>query len=102
MIDGQIISCLGGIAFGYFLGRIDSLIDRFKKTESSSFVSEVNRDKKATRRQVEIDDAKFVTDISTEDFQKFGTNDIGIVTKTADNISSARSKLAELKKKKDR
>lgn len=102
MIDISLASCLGGIAFGYFLGRLDSLIARFKNTESNSFISEVSRDKKTPRRQVEIDDAKFVTDISTEDFQKFGTDDIGIITKTTDNISSATSKLAELKKKKDR
>ena len=51
--------------------------------------------------KVEIDDRKFVTDLSNDDMNKVDEQNLGIVVKTNDNITDATSKLAQLKKKKE-
>ena len=97
---------------GYIVGSIDSIKSRFKsssKSENYSFVDEVNREERRQREQdqptrvkkkITIDDTKFVTDISTDDMQFKGQKQLGTITETSDDITSASSKLAQLKKSK--
>jgi len=88
-------------AIGYALGRIDTIVSMLKKKESDSFVAGVNREQKKsfTRRAVDIDESKFVTDVSTTSLKSGGAS-LGTVTQTKDDISSATNKLAQLKKAK--
>ncbi|MBM3194444.1 MAG: hypothetical protein FJZ60_01630 [Chlamydiae bacterium] len=51
------------------------------------------------RKNVEIDEKKFVTEISTNSLEKKG-NDLGTKTIINDDVSSSVSKLALLKKNK--
>ena len=94
-----------GFGTGYFMGRLDAILSIFKDKESKSFVAAVAKDQKeqalAAKKKVEIDDRKFVTDLSTDDMKKVDEQNLGIVVKTNDNITDATSKLAQLKKKKE-
>ena len=86
---------------GYAIGSLDNIRRTLKGSESTSFVSEVVREQKlqAKKRVVSIDESKYVTDVSTDDLESKGGS-LGVVSQTNDNISSAASKLAQLKKMK--
>lgn len=99
-----------GLAFmlGYGLGTLDSIYRMLKRSngnsidqadvKTSSFISSVTKEQKnVIRRKVEIDDSKYVTDVLTDGL-KSGTQPLGVVSQTNDNISSATNKLAQLKK----
>ena len=101
-----------GLAFilGYALGTMDNIVRLLRKpsipeadtssSKSTSFVSNIAKEQKQNfRRKVEIDDTKYVTDISTDSFVS-GEKTLGIVSQTSDDITSATSKLAQLKKTK--
>ena len=99
-----------GLAFilGYALGTMDNIVRLLRKpsipeadtSSSTSFVSNIAKEQKQNfRRKVEIDDTKYVTDISTDSFVS-GEKTLGIVSQTSDDITSAASKLAQLKKTK--
>ena len=92
---------LGGFILGYLFGRLDEIIRLLKSPESSSFVAGIAREQKASpRRRVEIDEKKFVVDISTEGMESRGEQKLGDVVKSNDDISAASNKLAQLKKMK--
>lgn len=94
---------LAALSFGvgYAIGSTNNLRRDLKGSESTSFVSGVMRDQKQlVKKRVSIDETKYVTDISTDDLEPKGGS-LGVVLQTKDNISSAASKLAQLKKMKD-
>jgi len=86
---------------GYAIGSLDNIRRALKGSESTSFVSGVTREQKqqAKKKVVSIDESKYVTDISTDGMESKGGT-LGEVSQTSDNISSAASKLAQLKKMK--
>lgn len=86
---------------GYAIGSLDNIRRTLKGSESTSFVSEVAREHKqqAKKRVVSIDESKYVTDVSTDGMESKGGT-LGEVSQTSDNITSAASKLAQLKKMK--
>ena len=94
-----------GFGTGYFAGRLNTILTIFKDKETQSFVAAVAKDQKeqalTAKKKVEIDDRKFVTDLSTDDMKNVEEQNLGIVVKTNDNIADATSKLAQLKKKKE-
>lgn len=85
---------------GYAIGSLDNIRRALKGSGSTSFVSEVAREQKQqARKKISIDEAKYVTDISTDDLESKGGK-LGVVSQTNDDISSAANKLAQLKKMK--
>jgi len=85
---------------GYAIGSLDNIRRSLKGSGSTSFVSEVVREQKQqARKKISIDEAKYVTDISTDDLESKGGK-LGVVSQTNDDISSAANKLAQLKKMK--
>lgn len=108
-MEGQILHI--GLAFflGYGLGTLDNIAKMLKRPSSkmsanydeekmTSFVSTVAKEQKSNlRRKVEIDDSKYVTEIATNDLRS-GAQPLGVVSQSIDDISSAKNKLAQLKK----
>lgn len=93
------IACVVCFGLGYILGRLDGIVRLLRRPESDSFVAQAAREERALKsRKVSIDDSKFVTDISTEGMESVGQTSLGTVTQSDDNIASAASKLAQLKK----
>lgn len=93
------VACTICFGLGYVLGRLDGIVRLLRRTESDSFVAQVAREEKSQKnRKVSIDDSKFVTDLSIDGMESIGTSTLGTVTQTEDSISSAASKLAQLKK----
>jgi hypothetical protein len=88
-----------GFGLGYLTGRVDSILRILRGTESTSFVATVAKEQKQ-RKKIDIDDAKFVTDVSTSGMQSLSKEPLGKVSQTSDDIASATSKLAQLKKMK--
>ena len=99
-----------GLAFllGYGLGTLDNIVRLLRRgaetstlrieERSDSFISNVVKEQKqVARKKIEIDDTKYVTDVSTDSL-KSGTQPLGVVSQTSDDISSATNKLAQLKK----
>ena len=88
---------------GYVLGRVDSMVRMINLTENNhvSFLKRKHKqnEERSSFKKIEIDDTKFVTDVSTDDMASLGKS-VGVVSKTADDISSATNKLAQLKKMK--
>lgn len=86
---------------GYAIGSLDNIRRALRGSESTSFVSEVVREQKQqqARKKISIDEAKYVTDISTDSLESKGGS-LGVVSQTNDDISSAANKLAQLKKMK--
>jgi len=88
---------LYGTAFilGFIVGRITekSTVESPIDAKGSFFKPEVRQ-----RKHVEIDDKKFVTDISTAELQKKG-KDLGSQVVVEDDVGASASKLALLKKK---
>lgn len=94
-----LFALIGGLAAGYLLGRLDELMRLLKRPESKSFVASVARDEKSlTRRKVDIDDSKYVVDVSTEGMKSSGEQSLGEIVKSSDDITTASNKLAQLKK----
>jgi len=87
---------------GYMLGRIDSILGLFRRRRSDSFVDKVcndeNQEQKSSKKQLLIDDKKFVTKVSTDKFQK--SSELGVKSEVADDIQGETAKLLMLKKKK--
>jgi hypothetical protein len=99
MIPYLIVGAVFGFLFGYLVGRMDAITSLVKQRESSSFISGLVREEKAKERsRIQIDDKKFVTDVSTDDLQSSTTTPLGSVTSSNDDISAAKHKLAQLKK----
>ena len=100
----QFLLVVLSFGLGYALGSLDSLRKNFKRSdqaESTSFVADIAREQKVqqNRKKITIDETKYVTDISTDSLESKGSS-LGVVTQSADNITSAASKLAQLKKMK--
>jgi hypothetical protein len=96
----QVLLVVLSFGLGYVLGSLDNLRKAIKGAESTSFVSGLVKEEKAqVKRKVTIDETKYVTEISTDSLESKGTS-LGVVTQTTDNITSAASKLAQLKKMK--
>lgn len=96
-------------ALGYIAGSLDTLKRSFIRNDSPalsdtmSFASSIARDQKQiqpVKTKISIDDSKYVTDISTDGMESKGKQ-LGVVSSTSDDISSAANKLAQLKKMKD-
>ena len=110
-IDMEVQFLYIGLAFflGYTIGTLDNIVKLLKRPNSkmslehdeekvSSFVSsDAKEQKNSLRRKVEIDDSKYVTEVITNDLRS-GTQPLGVVSQTSDDISSAKNKLAQLKK----
>lgn len=106
------VTCLGAFVLGYIAGRLDRLsrlvsggnAQIHTETPTHSFVSEVVREQKLQQqtrmRKIQIDDTKFVTDISTDEIQSLSDKPLGTISQTEDDISSAANRLAQLKKSK--
>lgn len=83
--------------FGYIVGRLDRLSNYpagfvFSPQEKSPF-SSMNKGKK----HISIDDSKFVVDVDDK-FSKSNDQELGVKTMTQDDITSAKNKLAQLKR----
>lgn len=91
---------MSGLAAGYAIGRLSSLTSHLSGTQAStSFISKVASEQKA-KKKIQIDEAKFVTDVSTDDMKSTSDHELGVVSKVNDDISSAAIRLAQLKKSK--
>lgn len=100
-MDQTLLLAALSFGVGYAIGSIDNLRRALKGSESTSFVSGVVREQKQlVKKKISIDETKYVTDISTDDLESKG-GALGVVSQTKDNISTAASKLAQLKKLKD-
>lgn len=95
-----LLSFIVGLAGGYLIGRLDTLIASFRGDESTSFVAGVIKEQKQKKKKVQIDETKYVTDMSTDNLEAKSDTKLGVVSMTADDITSASSKLAQLKKSK--
>lgn len=100
MTDSSIVAInilLYGTAFilGFLVGRTTykSMPDSQIDSKGSFFKPEVRQ-----KRHVEIDEKKFVTNISTDSLEKKG-KDLGTQMIVDDNVAASASKLAMLKKK---
>lgn len=107
-MEHQLLHVALAFLLGYGLGTLDNIVrlirrggtsfERAEEERPTSFVSNVVKEQKqVTRRKVEIDEKKYVTDVSTENL-KSGAQPLGVVSQTNDDISSATNKLAQLKK----
>jgi len=99
MNTDQTLLAVLSFGVGYAIGSLDNIRRSLKGSDSASFVSEVAREQKQAKKKISIDEAKYVTDISTDDLESKGGK-IGVVSQTNDDISSAANKLAQLKKMK--
>jgi hypothetical protein len=93
-------SCLGAFGLGYVLGRLDRVVNLLKKPESNSFVADVAREQRRPAKKIQIDETKFVTDVSTDEMTAVGDQQLGTISRKSDDITSAASRLAQLKKSK--
>jgi len=108
-MENQLLYISLAFLLGYGIGTLDNIASMLRKSsinsinnptdvKTSSFVSSIAKEQKnVIRRKVEIDDSKYVTDVPTDGL-KSGTQPLGIVSQTNDDISSATNKLAQLKK----
>jgi len=81
---------------GFIIGKMNgkqNIGDQRVDPQGSFFKPQIRQ-----RKNVEIDEKKFVTNISTKAFQKKG-KDLGVQVVVADDVGSAVSKLTLLKKK---
>jgi NCAIR mutase (PurE)-related protein len=100
-MDPVLIGIAVSFCAGYVVGRLDEIVRLLRGGESQSFVASISREQKQAqqqRRHIQIDEAKFVTDIPTDDMQSLGGPQLGTVTQSNDDISDAAKKLANLKK----
>jgi hypothetical protein len=82
---------------GYIVGRITGkpdISDHRIDAKGSFFKPEIRQ-----RKQVEIDEKKFVTSVSTDSLERKG-KDLGTQTTVEDDLTTSASKLAMLKKNK--
>ena len=97
---------LGAFFLGYLLGRIESLHARLHRLESEGPSQKYNMDKprswlvqpEARRENIEIDNRKFVTEVSTAGLEKPADLALGEKKTVQDDIQAAASKLAQLKR----
>ncbi len=103
------VTCALFFCLGYILGRLDSIVRLPRSPENNTEVAQVTRYERLERetpgnftvkRKVQIDDSKFVTDLSTEGMTSSGKESLGTITQTEDTIGTAASKLAALKGRK--
>lgn len=99
MKSNEVLSFLLFIS-GYILGRIDTLVGVFKQKKLESFVDKICYDEKKdkSKKNLLIDDKKFITKISIEKLNK--SADLGVQTEVNDSIENETAKLSFLKKKK--
>lgn len=91
-------------AVGYILGRVNLIQKALKKPEveylgkprKSSGWTGGSQDSHKPIRVVDIDESKFVTDVSTDSF-KSKHKELGNKTVSKDNVSSSVAKLKKLK-----
>ena len=89
---------LTAFGLGYVLGTVRSL--RVGGGEDVPVLSRLrpSRGEERVRTAVKIDEKKFVTDV-TETFRPAGDTQLGRSTEVVDDVGSAASRLAALKKK---
>jgi len=93
-----------GFVLGYAVGRFDIVISYLRKENTQvdnpliSFSPPKGREK-LEKPKIEIDDRKFVTNVSTDSFDA-PSEKLGTVTKSSDDILSAADKLSRLKNRK--
>lgn len=91
-----------GVLVGYLLGRIDTLIKRFRPEAVARpkgfFPKQHERLFTPTNPHVEINDKKYVAPIPTDTLVKTTATELGETSVSADNINQSVSKLAQLKK----
>jgi hypothetical protein len=104
----QVVLAILSFGIGYSIGSLDNIRRALKKTDHISFDLETKTEQLAreqkqhqSKKKIVIDDSKYVTDISTDGLESKGQRQLGVVSSTSDDISSAASKLAQLKKMKD-
>lgn len=96
-----ILICFILFILGYILGSIDSILRDMNNSKNDSFIDGVKRKENVSRSQqtIEIDEKKFVTAIKTDGLESKSSKPLGDVHETNDDISSAASKLSQLKNK---
>lgn len=83
---------------GYSINKIELYFTKKGPDNSgSSLKSAAQELRQQALKKVEIDDTKFVTNVSTDSLKSVGTVELGVVTRTNDNVSAAAAKLAYLK-----
>jgi len=93
----NVLLYLTSFILGFVVGRITNPLKSLELNASiDAKRSFLNQPKK---KVVSIDDRKFVTDISTDKFEKKG-GELGKQTTISDDVGSAASRLAMLKKNK--
>jgi hypothetical protein len=102
---GTAVCCIVCFAMGYTLGRIEFIISMLRGRPSDAAVGvpsffDSQKTTSKEKKPIVIDERKFVTNVSTEELSSTSEQSLGTVTKTDDNVSSAASKLAQLKKMK--
>lgn len=90
---------------GYVLGRVNLIGKALQKPEETQYLGKPrqstgwtlsSQEQHKPIRVVDIDDSKFVTDVSTDSFKSKHT-ELGKTTVTEDKVSSSVSKLKRLK-----
>lgn len=94
----ELCMCLLSFGMGYILARLNT-VQGEQGTTLVSGGSIFSRPQKAQQR-VSIDESKYVTDVDTDDLVKTEETSIGTVSKSRDDISAAKNKLASLKRSK--
>lgn len=97
-----VIYLLVGIAIGYAVGRIDALIGMLRGSSTSvkprSFF-DPEPPAKTDKTKFEIDERKYVSQVSTDTLTKTDSTALGKISVAEDNIGQSVSKLAQLKGK---
>jgi len=91
------VSCLFFV-LGYITGRVDTIFKFLGSHGSDSFT--VNNEKRTSgksKKTVSIDESKVVVDVDVN-FSKTEELELGEKSVTADDITSAKNKLSQLKK----
>lgn len=102
MNNTGLLYLLIGIAIGYAIGRLDSLIGALRvggndAKPQSFFAKEAAA--KREKAKVEIDERKYVAAVNTNTLTKLSEAELGKTSVAEDNIQQSVSKLAQLKGK---
>lgn len=98
----SIFYLLAGLVAGYLCGRLDTLISVCRKVDVAApkgFFHKTPGKFSLTKANVDIDDKKYVTPISTDALVKTTDTALGETSVSTDNIQQSVSKLAQLKTK---
>lgn len=90
--------CITAFMLGFLMGRV-TFIKHYSNLDEKSPLQRFGSGSSKQKKNIAIDDKKFVTDISTDTLEKKG-NDLGSKVVSNDDVQSSVVKLSQFKKKK--